>query len=421
MKILHLPSTFWPDSTGGKEVFVYYLVKAQPNDDHRVLIHRDGPPSEYDYDGIHTYVLPNAITSDARRSYFSHVYDDLPGFDKLLDEFQPDLIHFHDFSGGASLSHLRVCKTKNIRTVLTYHSPGQSCLQRALIQDGKRPCSGKIDLTICTRCRYIIRGVQPGMASLMARIPSPSMSLNKIFLRGDTQLFSDSWHEFHNNFDAIQVHARWVIDLLGINNVPKSKIRFVQMGGHPSLPAMSKNQSGALRFVFIGRCTDIKGVHLFIDAIKKLPPDPAVEVHFFGPYWEDDYGHQMQAKIGDDRRFMKPRLIPHNDVLKELQHMDVCVIPSLWPETGPYTVFDAFASHAVVLGTNYAGIAEKVRDGVDGLLFEWGNVDDLYIKLKRLYDDRQYLAALRSNIIPNKTFSEFGVDMRSLYQEIMKG
>lgn len=405
---------------GGKEIFVYQLIQSLPADEHRVLIHRGETTSEYAHQNIRTHVLPLPRTSDPRRSYFDLTFDEIPGFEALLDSYRPDLVHFHDFSNCASLSHLRICKKKGIRTLLTYHSPGQSCLQRALIQDGQRPCSAKIDINVCTKCRYRNSGAPDLVATVMSRVWQPFPALDKIFLRANTKMFSNSWHEFHNTVDAIQVHARWVVDLFSINNIPASKVRFIEMGGHASLPKAEQQRSGPLRAVFIGRCTDIKGVHLLVDAVKLLPADAPLEVHFFGPYWDDDYGMQLKAKIGDDKRFIAPRLVPPAEVVNELRQMDFCVIPSLWPETGPFSLFDAFAAGIPVLGTRLAGIEEKTKDGIDSLLFNWNDVKDLNKKLSTLLD-REFVDKLKSNIRTNRTFGEFGRDIGKLYQSVVTG
>src|SRR5690554_2517749 len=137
MKILHLPSTFFPKHTGGKEVFIYQLIKGTPTLDHLVVYHGDEPHQSVLYDGIQVKILPKPVTEDTYGSYWSLLYDDLPGFGETLDQYQPDLVHFHDFCAGASLSHLRLCKARAIRTIVTYHSPGNSCMQKGLIRANK--------------------------------------------------------------------------------------------------------------------------------------------------------------------------------------------------------------------------------------------------------------------------------------------
>jgi glycosyltransferase involved in cell wall biosynthesis len=419
MKIIHLPSSFFPDHTGGKEQFVDQLIRNLPQYQHLVVIHDGDQRRSYAYRDVKVVVLPVLKTNNYRYSYFSLRFEGLEDFTKLLDDERPDVVHFHDQSAGASLSHLDVVKSKNIRSVLTYHSPGQSSLQRALIRNGKEPCDGHLDLTRCTVCRYTSGGLSASLANVIGRVSVPGFdATGRFMLRKSTKIYLEMWREFYDKVDVIQVHAHWVNDMLISNDVSRSKVRYVEMGGSISLPKKEKQtpREAPLKLVFVGRCTDIKGVHLLIDAVRGLP-ELNVEVHFFGPGWDDDYGKLLQSKIGGDKRFRKPVLLDPTAVISNLLDMDVAVIPSLWPETGPFTVFDAFAAQLPVIGTRHAGIAERCRDGVDSLLFNWGDTADLAAKITELYNDRSLLTKLRSNIRTNRTFAEFATDVGRLYED----
>src|SRR3954464_1569743 len=124
MNIIHLPSTFLPDSTGGKEVFVYNLIKNIPEARHEVVIHQHTGAKNYYYNDIKINALDLPKTTNARLSYFNLLYDSLSGFETLLEDRKPDIVHFHDQGEGASLSHVIACKARGIKTLLTYHSPG---------------------------------------------------------------------------------------------------------------------------------------------------------------------------------------------------------------------------------------------------------------------------------------------------------
>lgn len=419
MRILHLAGTFFPRGTGGKEVFVNNLIKHTPEHEHLVLIH--GSDASYTFEGIPVEVLPNPTISDQRYSYFSLVYDDIPGFGAVLDRYRPDLVHFHDLCAGASLSHLRVCREKKLKTLVTYHTPGTSCLQRGLVYKGTEPCDGRIDLTRCTVCRYSSRG-WGAVAPLASLIETDLDKTGKVFLRRGTSLFYRSWREFFQNIDAIQVHAPWVERLLVLNEVPVRKIHAIEMGGHSSLPATlprSAQGDGPLKLVFVGRCAHIKGVHLLIDAVNKIPLSYDLEVHFLGSYWEQEYGKQQLSKIAGNSRFKAPRYVPPEKIVEELTSMDVCVIPSLWPETGPLSLFDAFAARLPIIGTDLAGLADRIKDGENGLLFKWNDSEDLARKIQHVLNNRNLLEQFARAIPPNHTFADMATAIGQLYDKII--
>src|SRR5205085_10303300 len=63
-------------------------------------------------------------------------------------------------------------------------------------------------------------------------------------------------------------------------------------------------------------------------------------------------------------------------------------------EGWPIAIAEAMASAVPVVAFDVPGVRELVRDGVDGLLVEPGDVDSLAAALRRLWDD----AALRSRM-----------------------
>lgn len=420
MKILHLATSFFPRTVGGKEVFIQNIIKSNPEFDHLVVVHDGSETRRYQYDNIPVLVLPMPVTTSKRSSYFSLTYDSIPGFPETLREFRPDVVHFHDFCSGASLTHLRICKELGYKTLLTYHSPGNSCLQKGLMLNGDSPCDGRIDMLRCTTCRYSIKGMPSVISSILGRIEVPFDKGGKYFFRNNTRLFFNSWKEFMSSVDVIQLHAQWLVELMVTNGVDRSKIHFVDLGGvAQNRPVTPHHISGPLKIVFSGRTAPVKGIHLLIDAVNGMPDEHDFEVHVFTPATDgESYGQMVLQRLENNSHFKVPRSIPPDRIIDELTAMDVCVIPSLWPETGPFTVFDSFAAGLPVIGTNHAGIRERVRDGVDGLLFEWGSADDLRRKILRVVEDRPFLEKLRANIRPQRTVTDFSLDLRRLYEHI---
>ncbi|MGC8824445.1 MAG: glycosyltransferase [Bacteroidales bacterium] len=400
MKIVHLPASFLPYYTGGKEVFVAHLATELQRMGHenRIIIHRDTliPSSinHYEYQGIPVDVLPGVGISHTQYWQSEASIDD--SFEQLLQQYRPDVVHFHDQSGGASLTHLRIVKRLGIKTLLTYHSPGQSCPQRALLYRGKYLCDGKLDVKRCSKCLYACKGIPPWGANILTRMGVLFENIeNSSFKRllsisSLVKRYIESFNEIYSLVDGVQVYAHWVEPLLTENGVNASKIFYATQ----AIPALTSKDilkpdldiQSSLKLVFVGRCTYIKGVHVLIDAIKLLPKDFPVEVHFLGPYWDDtSYGRTMLKRIRGDRRFKEPMLLPPSEVLSYISSMDALVVPSLWPETGPFVVHEAFRAGIPVIGTRAAGIAERVEHLHSGLLFDWGNARQLADCIELMY------------------------------------
>ena len=103
-----------------------------------------------------------------------------PGFAELLDQLRPDVVHLQDFSPAVSLTHLEQIKARGIKVLMSYHSPGQSCLQRELLYNGTTVCDGEILLDRCTACRLAVQGVPGWVQSPLAKVSLPLAGSGKV-------------------------------------------------------------------------------------------------------------------------------------------------------------------------------------------------------------------------------------------------
>ncbi len=72
------------------------------------------------------------------------------------------------------------------------------------------------------------------------------------------------------------------------------------------------------------------------------------------------------------------------DVPAQLRRMDIFVLPSLFGEGLPMVVLEAMAGGVPVVAARVEGIPEAIRDGVDGLVFEPGDANDLAARIELL-------------------------------------
>lgn len=85
----------------------------------------------------------------------------------------------------------------------------------------------------------------------------------------------------------------------------------------------------------------------------------------------------------------------------------------------PLVIQEAFAAGIPVVGSNVKGITEQIVDGVNGLLFEFGNYKSLKIILEKLILGPERLLHLSSNINPPPDFSEVAKKTIDVYSSIL--
>ena len=99
--------------------------------------------------------------------------------------------------------------------------------------------------------------------------------------------------------------------------------------------------------------------------------------------------------------------------------MDVVAVPTLWYETFSFIVSEAFVAGLPVVASRLGPLADRVRDGVDGLLLPPGDVSAWRAAMQRLADSPDLLARLRANVRPPMTLEAHVDQLETLYTRLV--
>jgi glycosyltransferase involved in cell wall biosynthesis len=221
--------------------------------------------------------------------------------------------------------------------------------------------------------------------------------------------------------DRIVAVAEWVKELLLHNNVPPEKITLSRQGtaAAAAKPA-SRGEDKAFRIAWLGRFDPTKGLETLVKALRQ-ERELKLRLDLYGITQgasDETYRSKIQAAAAADPRIRLLPPIPAREVPEKLAAYDLLAVPSEWLETGPLVVLEAFAAGVPVLGSKLGGIAELVRDGVNGLLAAPGSVADWRRQLRRLATEPGLLAKLRSGVRPPRTMEEVAQEMERLYASL---
>ena len=139
-----------------------------------------------------------------------------------------------------------------------------------------------------------------------------------------------------------------------------------------------------------------KGTEVLLKALAILKEENVnVRLRAVGPFETPEYEKGImqqvdQLGVGEMIDWMGFQ----TDVNLQLRAMDLFVLPSLYGEGLPMVVLEAMANAVPVVASRVEGIPEAVRDGVDGLIFEPADANDLADKLKSMIGDKQRWRAM---------------------------
>ncbi|MCM8569223.1 glycosyltransferase family 4 protein [Gramella jeungdoensis] len=180
-------------------------------------------------------------------------------------------------------------------------------------------------------------------------------------------------------------------DLIKHYGVPEDRIEVFPNAVHiPSL--LTKCKVNNHKIVYAGRLHPVKGLKVLLEALPRVISNyPDTEVLIFGgnPGSEEILAYKnMARKLGVEGNLAFKGFASRENVLRALAEAYVCVVPSFF-EAFCYVVIESFAVSTPVIGSNTTGIAEIIRNGEDGYLFETGNSLELSHCICQIFSDKQ--------------------------------
>ncbi len=169
-----------------------------------------------------------------------------------------------------------------------------------------------------------------------------------------------------------------------------------------------------------------KGTEVLLDALAILKKrDIDVTLRAVGPFETKEYESEVLAQVeklgvGD----MIDWTGFQTNVNEQLRKMDVFVLPSLYGEGLPMVVLESMANAIPVVASRVEGIPEAVRDGIDGLIFEPSNAEDLAEKLQSLIGDNKTWKSMSESAVERQRNDLSDISMArgvaTVYDELLK-
>jgi glycosyltransferase involved in cell wall biosynthesis len=314
--------------------------------------HENNFPSDYaDYfvSNVDYHKGKNLLGGIKTAVNFIHNSEACKKMQTLLEKERPDIVHFHNIYHQLTPAIIKVARDFGCKTVLTAHDYKIVCPSYSMLRDGK-VCDSCITGTVFNAFRY---RCQEGSAS-----KSLLLSLEA------------TWQYIAKNYQALDVIVSPSEFLRGVikRTLPDSRIDVIVNGIDDSLPLEDIADKGYL--LFVGRLSREKGAESLLRAHQQMASKIPLKIVGHGPL----YNHLIEQ-------------YPHAEFLGYVQqgegldhlikHARAVIVPSECYENCSMSVLEAMSFARPVIGARIGGIPEQIRDGVDGVLFEPGNVEEL--------------------------------------------
>jgi len=151
---------------------------------------------------------------------------------------------------------------------------------------------------------------------------------------------------------------------------------------------------------YVGRIKHSKGLDDAIDACERARRTGAtVEFDIYGHFLPGDtYKRRFLERCNRTSGVQFLGKLPNEDVIATLQEYDVFLFPTFYEGEGfPGVVVEALAAGCPVLASDWKYSDEIITHGVDGILFEPRNVEELAQAITRLSENPVDLEEMKRN------------------------
>lgn len=328
---------------------------------------------------------------------------------RFVRDVRPDVIHFHHVLGfGLEALYAVRSALPDAVVLLTLHEFVPICHNHG--QMVKRPTGQLCEQASPTACN-----------SCFPDIPASRFLRREALVRTMLLDMVDAFVA-PSAFLATR-YAEWGID--------RQRIHVIENGimGEEATPAreLARSDAPRNRFAFFGQMTPFKGVDVLIDAVGRVPDE----------IWGDDaylmiFGANLERQPVEFQERMKKLIeragrrvrfygsYQNADLPKLMRSVDWVIFPSIWWENSPVVIQEALLHRRPIICSDIGGMAEKVRDGADGLHFRAGNGQHLADRIVEVLNDDTVWDRLRSTMRGPFSAKDCAREHHGVYRSLLR-
>lgn len=311
-------------------------------------------------------------------------------FNLLLDDFRPEVVHLNNIHTQLSPVIAELAHERGIKVVWTLHDYKLLCPRYDCLRNGIEICEKCFngDKTHCKTYKCIKGST---LASLIGY--KEAVTWNREYLEKYTDLFICPSSFMKEKMIQGGFKERKLKVLCNFIDTDKCK--------------RSSYGEREDYYCYVGRLSHEKGLNTLINAASQLPYK--LKIIGGGPLEKE-----LRAKsetLKGDIEFLG---FKQWDGIKEQVGMaQFIIVPSEWYENNPLSIIEAQCLGTPILGARIGGIPGLIDEGVNGMTFTSGNVDDLKEKIGLMYNAKFDYAD-----IARKAMERYNGE--TYYEEIMK-
>ncbi|MEZ6194361.1 MAG: glycosyltransferase [Planctomycetota bacterium] len=407
MKILQVIHGFPPQFRGGTELYLRGLCRELRHLGQDLQVFAGTTHSadaarveHYDFDGMQVaqLVLSGSYLEHWTRSYSPEA---ARLFADELRRVRPDVVHVHHWF-RLSRNLLETCYRLGIPAVCTLHDLYATCPSFFRVVKGSFT-EAPLDDDVWVES--------------LPRLPWMSDAEVRDELDRFAEDFANEMALAHRVIVPSAAHGALVSKLIAI---PPERLVVLPHGTitppPPPAPPRGKRPADApIRLGYWGHLFRMKGPHLVLEALRRLPDPRRFELHVWGQVVEPGYRRVLDA-AGEGLEIRWHGAFTPEDI--EKVELDLAVLPSSCSESFSFVLDEAFRLGLPAIVSDRGALAERI--GEAGAVFRPESSEDLARVLGEVAADPARLARWRKAVPELHSMADHAREMLELYAEVAR-
>jgi glycosyltransferase involved in cell wall biosynthesis len=415
--VLHLVHGWPPWSPAGTELYAAWLARRQAQSREVAAYARiadssyaKGDAVELLDEGVRVRLVVNNFTQRDPLSR-NAIYDRglTADFARLLDDFNPRLLHVHHLAGHAA-SLVGAAARRGIPIVFQIQDWWLACARANLLDAGRRLCSGPA-AGKCSAC-LPLTGLPPSplLNRLLYKVRRRAML--QALRHADAYVMGSRFiHESALRLGLLRPDDRAYVIPYAVEVGPRPPARSLRPPRAPGAP---------LRFGFIGALLPHKGVHVAAAAFAGVDPEKARLSLWGDPEIDPAYARELAA-LGGAAVEIRGRF-PEERKAEILAELDALIVPSTGLESFGLAAREALHHRLPVLASDRGALSELFVEGpakAFGALFDPDDPRVLRAWIERLIADPALLDRWSAAAPEVKGFDVHAEEIEEIYERVL--
>ncbi len=306
---------------------------------------------------------------------------------KMIEKIRPDVIHIHNIHYHLTPSVLEALKKFNIPVIMTIHDTRLMCPAGTFSLNAQKPCIEKL----CIKGNFLpcIKNKCKNSNLKESLITALEFAFNRT-------------SNLYGRVDCFITPSTALLNLAIETGILASKLihinNFADDDFFKSPPVYGKESY----FLYAGRLSKEKGLDTLLETAVKLP-EASFKIAGSGP--TENY-HKKKALF---MKLKNVEFLGHQtkeEIISLYKNAFAGILPCKWFEIFGLSTVEAFACGKPVIASNLCAIPEIIDEGLNGLLFEAGNSQQLAEKVGFLIQNKAVVSDMGKNALA-KAQSEY--------------